>query len=241
MRFWPFAILALSVAVLASPAASAPNACVFARTPGGPWTGTCGALFDHRPTFSIAAEPAVTSGRWRLDRAPVSAWAGQMAAPGSRTTRIEIEAYADGTGILRTMAGWYALSNVSATASIVRFELDASRELAPGDLDRRIIARAAAILSGEAAWNRADNRLCADGATTWSVYCALRLATLQVTGGFHHRRPALELVRQIVAERAKGRDYDHGLMDYNNDPSTRLADVRSLFAEAERRIAADGR
>jgi hypothetical protein len=57
-----------------------------------------------------------------------------------------------------------------------------------------------------------------------------------VTGGFHHRRPALELVRQIVDERSEGRNYHHRLMDYNNDPSTRLEDVQSLFAEALARM-----
>ena len=46
----------------------------------------------------------------------------------------------------------------------------------------------------------------------------------------------MELVRQIVDERTTGRNYDHRLMDYNNDPSTTLADVHSLFAEAMSRI-----
>ena len=37
--------------------------------------------------------------------------------------------------------------------------------------------------------------------------------------------------RSSTSER-KSRDYDHRLMDYNNDTTTHLADVRSLFAEA---------
>jgi hypothetical protein len=61
-------------------------------------------------------------------------------------------------------------------------------------------------------------------------------AEIEVTGGFHHRRPAGELVREIVDERAKNRNYSHRMMDYNNDPTTTLADVRSLFAEALARI-----
>ncbi len=234
------ALVLWSACAAASQAAPQVNTCVFTKT-SGHWDGTCGELFDHHPSFSIAVEPAVASGAWRTDRSPVSAWAGVMGEAGVRTTRVEVEAYPDGTGILRTMVGWYALSNVTATAAVIRFDLDASHELAPGALDRQIIQRAAAILSSEAVWNRADNRLCNDGATSWSIYCAMRLATIQVTGGFHHRRPALALVRQVVGERAKGRDYDHGLMDYNNDRATRLADVQSLFAEAERRIPAGER
>jgi hypothetical protein len=88
------------------------------------------------------------------------------------------------------------------------------------------------LLSSDAVWNRADDRKCDAAAKTWSIYCALEHATREVTGGFHHRRPALETVRLIVEERTKGRDYSHRLMDYNNDTSTHLNDVRSLFAEA---------
>lgn len=64
-------------------------------------------------------------------------------------------------------------------------------------------------------------------------------ATTEVTGGFHHRRPALEVIREIVAERTAGRQYHHRLMDYSNDPATSFADVRSLSREALARI--DGR
>jgi hypothetical protein len=63
-------------------------------------------------------------------------------------------------------------------------------------------------------------------------------ATIEVSGAFHHRRPALQVVREIVDERTAGRPYEHRLMDYNNDPATRLEDVQSLYAEALKRIDA---
>jgi hypothetical protein len=44
------------------------------------------------------------------------------------------------------------------------------------------------------------------------------------------------VVREIVDQRSAGRKYDHRLMGYNNDPSTRLEDVQSLFAEALARM-----
>jgi hypothetical protein len=118
----------------------------------------------------------------------------------------------------------------------VKFKLDTSHEVAPGPFDREILKRADAILSSAQVWNRADDRKCPATATTWSIYCAAERATIEITGGFHHRRPALELVREIVDERTKGRNYQHRLMDYNNDPSTTLAEVHSLFVEALGRI-----
>jgi hypothetical protein len=106
----------------------------------------------------------------------------------------------------------------------------------PNALDQKIVHEAAAILSTEAAWNRADNRKCPANATTWSIYCALEKATFDVTGGIHHRRPAVEVVREIVEERTAARNYHHHLTDYNNDPATHLDDVQSLFQEALSRI-----
>lgn len=132
--------------------------------------------------------------------------------------------------------GSEASRRFDASDSTVRFAIDTTGGVVASALDRKIIERANAILGSDAVWNRADNRECPAGATTWSIYCALERATIEVTGGFHHRRPALELVRQIVEERAKDRNYNHRLMDYNNDPSTHLGDVRSLFAEALSRL-----
>ena len=149
---------------------------------------------------------------------------------------VEVEIYPGGSGVIRTYAGWFPVTHFSATDSTAHFELDATKPVEPNMLDRRILIRAAAILNADSVWNRADNRQCAPGARTWSIYCAVEAASVEVTGAFHHRRPAAELVRQIVEERTRDRSYEHRLMDYNNDPTTKLSDVRTLFAEAIARI-----
>jgi hypothetical protein len=154
---------------------------------------------------------------------------------------VEIEIYTGGTGVIRTYNGWYSVSGASAAASTLKFQIDTAQQIAASPLDREIVHRASTILSSDAVRNRADNRKCDPAAKTWSIYCALEQATIEVTGGFHHRRPALEIVRVIVEDRTKGRKYHHRLMDYNNDPTTRLDDVRSLFEEALAKMKRDGR
>jgi hypothetical protein len=151
---------------------------------------------------------------------------------------VEVEVYPGNTGVIRTFDGWFPISRFDARDSTVRFTIDTTAGVAASPLDRKIIERANAILVSDVVWNRADNRDCPAVATTWSIYCALERATIEITGGFHHRRPALEVVREIVEDRTKDRSYHHRLMDYNNDPSTHLADVRSLFAEALSRVSA---
>jgi hypothetical protein len=152
------------------------------------------------------------------------------------TDDVEIEIYSDGAGVIRTYNGWYPVTGFAVKDSALQFRFDHDHEVPPNDLDRQILQRAVAIIASDAVWNRADNRRCPAGATTWSIYCAEEQATVEVTGAFHHRRPALELVREIVDERSKGKSYSHRLMDYNNDPQTTLADLKSLFAEALARI-----
>jgi hypothetical protein len=66
--------------------------------------------------------------------------------------------------------------------------------------DVRIIHRAAQILSDETKWNRKDNRICPTEANTWSLYCALYLASVEINGKFDHRLGALEEVRRSVEQ-----------------------------------------
>ena len=205
--------------------------CEFHPT-GKSWDGSCGSLFGEERKLTIAQSAAITTGVWRKRANPLSVWAGKMTESGSHDWPIEIEIYNDGLGVLRSEYGWFPVSEFTTTNNTTRFRIDTAHPISPNDLDREILKRAKAILSTETAWNRADTRKCDPTDTKWSIYCAVQHACLEVTGGFHHRRPALELVRQIVDKRSAGRNYHHRLMDYNNDPSTRFEDVLSLFAEA---------
>jgi hypothetical protein len=225
LTFW---IVPASVAC----AATAPplSHCVFHRVDDH-FLGSCGALFDQTPALTLMPATAITTGVWREDIHPISVWAGDMTDEGFPNAPIELEIYAGGWGVLRTEYGWFAVTQFASSPTL-SFDLDASHEVSPNALDQKIVREAAKILSTEGAWNRTDSRQCPASATTYSIYCAMEKAAIDVTGGFNHRRPALESVRVIVEERTATRNYHHRLMDYNNDPTTRLDDVQSLFKEA---------
>ena len=99
--------------------------------------------------------------------------------------------------------------------------------------DLQIVKRAREMLRSESAWNRADNRVCPDGAKTVSLYCALKVATISVSGKAEHRGAALQEIRFVIDEIAADRNYDHRLMDYNNDPTTTFADVQQVLRITE--------
>jgi len=104
--------------------------------------------------------------------------------------------------------------------------------------DIEIVKRAQSILDTPAKWNRADNRKCPQGAKTFSLYCALEIATKEVTGDFAHRGAAMQEARFVIDDIAPhAKSYHHRLMDYNNDPSTTFADVQKFFRLLEERIS----
>jgi hypothetical protein len=230
--------LALLVVALVATQAPTPPTCTL-HLKGGKWAGSCGSLIEGEMTsLSIAPAAAITSGVWKKGETPTGVWAGSVVVGDYPATPVEIELYGEGVGAMRTLFGWFPVSHFASAKGALDIDIDSRHEVPPSGVDREIVQRAMKLLSSEAVWNRADNRDCPANATTWSIYCAMVKATMEVAGAFHHRRPALQVVRAIVDERTVDRPYNHRLMDYNNDRTTGLDDVQSLFAEAIKRIDA---
>jgi hypothetical protein len=104
--------------------------------------------------------------------------------------------------------------------------------------DVQIAKRARQILGSPRKWNRADTRVCTPDATTFSLYCALEKATDEVSGNFEHRGAAMQEARFVIEDISfKGKEYDHRLMGYNNDPSTTFPDIQKVLRLLESRIA----
>jgi uncharacterized protein (DUF305 family) len=120
------------------------------------------------------------------------------------------------------------------------------RDLPATAHDLQTLERAAALLGSESAWNRNDDRRCADDEAMEkrSLFCALQRASADVYGSHDphkvadHRRVALQEVRFAVEEATRGRELDHRLMDFNNLPETTLADVQRVLAQATARVRA---
>jgi hypothetical protein len=119
-----------------------------------------------------------------------------------------------------------------------KFQGDSNADPPVTQDDVRIVQHAKAILSSPAKWNRADNRECPKTAKAFSLYCAIEIASDEVSGHFEHREAAMQQARFVIDDDlAKGNHYDHRLMDYNNDPRTTFADTQEFFRLLEERIA----
>ena len=99
--------------------------------------------------------------------------------------------------------------------------------------DLQIVKRAREILDSPSKWNRADNRVCPPSAKTFSLYCALQMATIEIGGKAEHRGAALQEARFVIDEIAADRNYEHRLMNYNNDPTTTFAEIQEVLRITE--------
>jgi hypothetical protein len=102
--------------------------------------------------------------------------------------------------------------------------------------DIQIVKRAREILNSSDKWNRADTRVCPSDAKTFSLYCALEMATEEVDGKFEHRGAAMQEARFVIEAITKHRKYEHRLMGYNNDPKTTFADIQKVLDLLEKTI-----
>ena len=189
--------------------------------------------------MSLASTAALVGGAWSPGLNPSMIWRGDMTDADYGKAPIQLELYGGDDGILRTVYGWFPVSDFAATTTGFSFTLNGSQETPPNATDERIIELAATILWSASVWNRADNRICPESERTLSIYCAVEKAVEVITGGtgaLVHRRPAMEVIRGLVDDRTAGRGYEHRLMDYNNDPRTTFADVQSLFVDALREM-----
>ena len=94
--------------------------------------------------------------------------------------------------------------------------------------------RAKEILSDQSQWNSDDDRVCNENDVKWSLFCALKKATIETLGEYIHRRVALMEVRWIIDKLMEGEDYEHRLMDFNN--TREYDDIIKVLNESIKRV-----
>ena len=101
--------------------------------------------------------------------------------------------------------------------------------------DLRIIQKTDSILLDESKWNKDDDRNCIDDIHKgrYSLFCALYKASVDITGEYEHRRPAMQQVRFIIDNYGKDRVINHRLMDWNNHSETTFWEVKQVLKEAQ--------
>lgn len=168
-------------------------------------------------------------------------WLGTMQGkfPEDPTRFDVIEPTGNSRGVAKMPFGWFYLVSEKMPGHGMTLVIDGNKQVPPSQDDIVIIQKALSMLSSDAAWNRHDTRKCDPKAQKQSLFCALKIATIETTGGLQYRQPALQAVRQEVAKVFGSQVKKHRLMEYNNNPNTTLADVHQVLLAAETDIRRD--
>ena len=137
-----------------------------------------------------------------------------------------------GTQVVATVRQQATAQKTTTSADLERRDQPVTND------DLRILVRADELLKDESVWNRKDDRECDDDEATGkrSLFCALQKACIDVLGAYDHRHVALQEVRFAVEDATRGQDFEHRLRDFNNLPTTRLADVKKVLRVATDRV-----
>ena len=102
--------------------------------------------------------------------------------------------------------------------------------------DLQILQSAREILSDESKWNSDDDRMCNEDDTKWSLFCALKKATIETLGGYENNRVAFIEVSWIIHKLMEGEDFKHRLMDFNN--TREFDDIIKVLDESIQKVQA---
>ena len=140
--------------------------------------------------------------------------------------------------MLRTSNGWYPVEKMKLKGDKLMLKWDWGFTAPPTPTDLEILRAADELLASEKQWNRVDDRRCDDDflKNEWGLYCLLMQASVNETGDFNHRSAALKEVRDAIMELRPEKEYQHRLMDFNNEEE--FATIKELIGIAIEKILA---
>ena len=137
--------------------------------------------------------------------------------------------------IFRFRTTYLTFDNLKIESDKITFDMNSDPEVPATEDDLVIINIAKGLLSSEAFWHKEDDRLCHDDLAkkSYSLYCALRIASIEVEEKYNHRNAVLQKLRHLIEEEYPERKWQHRLMDYNNMPETSFDDIVNILEKIE--------
>lgn len=131
---------------------------------------------------------------------------------------------------------YYTFDHLRIDSQSISFTMDDDPVVPPTQDDLSIIQLAKKLLASEENWNHNDDRNCEDDLAnnSYSLYCALRLATLEVENRYNHRNAALQKLRHLIASKFPDRKWNHRFMEFNNMKETKFEDIVGILDSIEK-------
>jgi hypothetical protein len=166
---------------------------------------------------------------------------GTLTYPDGASTEIEYEVvrHRDAEGIyMKTTLGFFLWESAVVRDDELMFVIDFWYTPPARPTDLAALELAERLLADSVNWHQQDDRRCGDDIerNKWSLFCALKHASVEKMGEYNHHNSAMNAVRFIIDDVVRDHGFAHPLMDYNNAQSTRHADVLRVLAIAKERV-----
>jgi hypothetical protein len=69
-----------------------------------------------------------------------------------------------------------------------------------------------------------------------SLFCALKIASIEIVKEYNHRNTAIQTVRFVIDDLVPNHGYAHTIEDYNNAATTQHKDILNVLKLAKARI-----
>jgi hypothetical protein len=139
---------------------------------------------------------------------------------------------------MKTRQGYFIWEYYRIRDDTLRFVIDWWYCPPASEADLNILEMTETLLADSLNWRQLDDRDCEDDQETkrWSLFCALKHASISVLAEYNHHNKAMQTVRSAIEEMSPDREFAHTLMDFNNAPSTSHTDILAVLSEAKTRI-----
>ena len=143
--------------------------------------------------------------------------------------------------LFRFKNSYYTFDNLTFNEKGIQFNIDLDPEVpfTKDDLETILIAKS--LLERESNWHKEDDRICRDDLANqkYSVYCALRIASIEVEERYNHRGAVMQCLRHEIEKLHPNKAWQHRLMDFNNMPETTHDDILNIVSRIEERIRSE--
>lgn len=166
---------------------------------------------------------------------------GTVTYPDGRTTQIqyEIVRHRDSDDIyMKSSLGYFLWEYISVEDDALELAIYWWYCPPATEVDLEILDMAEQLLADPDNWHQNDDRECTDDieSNRWSLFCALKYASIEKMGEYNHHNTAMQTVRFLIDDLVPNHGYEHTLMDYNNASSTKHIDILNLLKIAQEQI-----
>jgi len=213
--------------------------CTLIQEVDGTFKGTCQGFDEGTASLELGPDKPVTGASAPMALPTDVRWTGPLRIKDWPMMQVEVVSSPytpDPLPVMKTDVAWLLLENAIVQDLELSFWFQFDEDAPPTVDDLEIIEGAIGILNHEIVWDRSANRRCRSSTTTWTLYCALHDATIEVTGEFHEYQPAMVITSDVIDRIFREMEFERPLIDYNTYADAILIEMHRLLTMAGTRI-----